>query len=146
MTIIFRLTHPPASSLKIIDFGLATVVRSKGNASKVGTDNYSSFEKLTGVSYDGRDDAWGLSEIFTVHTLEDWGGSLSIIAACEVQERRRLIFEEAARFWEGSCSPCCWNPMPPRDRHPLRCWLSFLIQSLSHKSLPNLLGLCCLSS
>jgi hypothetical protein len=49
------------SKIKIIDLGLASVATSAAYMqTKVGTSTYSSFEKLTGLPYDGRDDVWAV--------------------------------------------------------------------------------------
>jgi hypothetical protein len=49
------------SKIKIIDLGLASVATSAAYMqTKVGTLTYSSFEKLTGLPYDGRDDVWAV--------------------------------------------------------------------------------------
>lgn len=57
-------------SIKIVDFGLATIVKDDSSyvSTKhvVGTNLYSSLEKISGgaVKYDSRDDLWGLGCVF----------------------------------------------------------------------------------
>jgi hypothetical protein len=49
------------SKIKVIDLGLASAVTSAAYMhTKVGTTTYSSYEKLLGLGYDGRDDVWAV--------------------------------------------------------------------------------------
>jgi hypothetical protein len=48
------------NTIKLIDLGLAVVVRSRGAITKAGTTNYSSREKFFGEAYGPPDDMWGL--------------------------------------------------------------------------------------
>lgn len=50
--------------IKLADLGLATVKSSIGKRTIVGTDIYSSYEKLHGERYNSEDDIWGLGCVF----------------------------------------------------------------------------------
>ncbi len=80
--------------VKIADFGLACAAETnRSRHSVLGTMLYASYEKAHGLSYDGRDDLWGLGcvflEVVTRKTLHEWGGALYEHTSEDVKQRRR---------------------------------------------------------
>jgi serine/threonine protein kinase len=75
-------------------------MQSKASIGKnsVGTQDYSSFEKLNQIDYDGRDDVWAagliFSELVTGKTMQERGGQISLYKNEKIENRRLLLIQD----------------------------------------------------